>query len=170
MGNPHKQRAMKGKRRGTTVHPSLLSPRSKACCGVCRAYESGGGGQPQTEVIAAGQPLKAEPAPGGPGAAAAASRPAPGRGFPCGRSCGTAPALAVPALTQRPPPLSALHSPRTPGARAPFQGGHLAAVILALRCRPKSPASQPCAPLCAPVSLWGYAPPGRYSSLIMWPA
>lgn len=123
MGNQHKQRAMKGKRRGTTVHPSLLSPRSKACCGVCRAYESGGGGQPQTEVIAAGQPLKAEPAPGWPGAAAAASRPAPGRGFPCGRSCGTAPALAVPALTQRPPPLSALHSPRTPGARAPFQGG-----------------------------------------------
>ena len=68
MGNPHKQRAMKSKSGCTTVHPLLLSPRSKACCGVCRAYESGGGGQPQTQRNAFGQPLKAEPAPAGAGA------------------------------------------------------------------------------------------------------
>lgn len=50
------------------MHPSLLSPRSKAACRVCRAYESGGGGQPPTQRDASGQPLKAEPAPTGAGA------------------------------------------------------------------------------------------------------
>ena len=49
----------------------LLSPRSKACCGVCRAYESGGGGQPQTQIDAFGRLLNAEPAPAGAGASSA---------------------------------------------------------------------------------------------------
>ena len=47
-----------------------------------------------------------------------------GGGFRAADSCGAATALAVPALAQRPPPLSALHSPRMPGTTAANPGGH----------------------------------------------
>ena len=50
------------------MHPSLLSPRSKACWGVCRAYESGGGGQPQTQRDSFRPAFKSRTGPRGAGA------------------------------------------------------------------------------------------------------
>lgn len=59
---------MKRKDGCTVVHPSLLSPRSKACWGVCRAYESGGGGQPQTQRDSFRPAFKSRTGPRGAGA------------------------------------------------------------------------------------------------------
>ena len=50
------------------MYPSLLSPRSKAACGVCRAYQSGGGGQPQTSSHSFRPAFKSRTGPRGAGA------------------------------------------------------------------------------------------------------
>ena len=59
---------MKNKSGCTTVHPLLLSPRSKAACGVCRAYQSGGGGKRQTSSLSFRPAFKSRTGPRGAGA------------------------------------------------------------------------------------------------------
>lgn len=69
---------------------------------------------------------------------------------------------AVPALAQRLPPLSALHVPRTPGARATFQGGHRLRAVVRAPVRPFGPSLPPsaaCGPLPCPPWAAGRRPP-----------
>lgn len=143
----------------------LLSPRSKACCGVCRAYESGGGGQPQTQSDAFGRLLKAEPAPAGAGARSAGRalrvhqrphiKPGPTMLGPA-LLCSAAPAAVRCCVTPhtRPPSLAT--------AAGNGKRGHRLRAVVGAPVRPFGPSLPPpaaCGPLPCPPWAAGRRPP-----------
>ena len=143
----------------------LLSPRSKACCGVCRAYESGGGGQPQTQIDAFGRLLNAKPAPAGAGARSAGRalrvhqrphiKPGPTMLGPA-LLCSAAPAAVRCCVTPhtRPPSLAT--------AAGNGKRGHRLRAVVGAPVRPSGPSLPPpaaCGPLPCPPWAAGRRPP-----------
>lgn len=153
----------------------LLSPRSKACCGVCRAYESGGGGQPQTQIDAFGRLLNAEPAPAGAGARSAGRalrvhqrphiKPGPTMLGPA-LLCSAAPAAVRCCVTPhtRPPSLAT--------AAGNGKRGHRLRAVVGAPVRPSGPSLLPpaaCGPLPCPPWAAGRRPPRPPAAVgVMW--
>lgn len=153
----------------------LLSPRSKAACGVCRAYESGGGGQPPTQSDAFGRLLKAEPAPAGAGARSAGRalrvhqrphiKPGPTMLGPA-LLCSAAPAAVRCCVTPhtRPPSLAT--------AAGNGKRSHRLRAVVGAPVRPSGPSLPPpaaCGPLPCPPWAAGRRPPRPPAAVgVMW--
>lgn len=143
------------------MYPSLLSPRSKAACRGCRAYQSGGGGKPQTQRDSNRPAFKSRTGPTGAGARC------------CGPSArlrgGGFRAVAPAARPLRWPCPHSLSGSRrcphfiAPGCPAPRlrPKGPPPAAVVGAPVRPSGPSLPPpaaCGPLPLP-TLGGWSPP-----------